>query len=102
MCALVKDGGHAGSAHARVLEGSSEAVPGKMGSFTPGSLFASLAVSAVGFGLTSYGKKAARLPHLIVGLVMLVYPFFVPKVVPMLIVAGALLAALWVARWRGL
>jgi hypothetical protein len=64
-------------------------------------LFASLVVSSIGLGLTSYGKKLARPPQLVVGLVLLVYPYFVPKVVPMLLVAGALLLALWVAVRRG-
>jgi hypothetical protein len=72
-----------------------------MPSFTAGSLFASLFVSGVGLVLTSYGKKLARPPQLIAGLVMLIYPYFVPKVAPMLIVAGVLLAAMWVALRRG-
>ena len=73
-----------------------------MAGFTAGSLFASLLVSGVGLVLTSYGKKMARPPQLVVGLAMLVYPYFVPRVVPMLIVAGVLLAALWLAVRRGL
>ena len=73
-----------------------------MGSFTAGSLYASLVVSGIGLVLATYGKKMARLPQLVVGLVMLVYPYFVPRVVPMLIVAGVLLAAMWLAIRRGL
>lgn len=72
-----------------------------MAGFTPGSIFASLLVSGVGLVLTSYGKKMARPPQLVVGLVMLVYPYLVPRVVPMLIVAAALLAAMWLAIRRG-
>jgi hypothetical protein len=72
-----------------------------MQGFTAGAIFASLAVSGVGLVLTSYGKKLARPPQLIAGLVMLVYPYFVPRVVPMLIVAGVLLAAMWLAIRRG-
>jgi hypothetical protein len=73
-----------------------------MAGFTAGSLFASLLVSGVGLVLTSYGKKMARPPQLVVGLVMLIYPYFVPRVVPMLIVGAVLLAALWLAVRRGL
>jgi hypothetical protein len=73
----------------------------EMGSFTSGSLFASLVISSVGLGLTSYGKKAARPPQLIVGLVLLVYPYFVPAVVPMVIVAGVLLGAMLLAIRAG-
>jgi hypothetical protein len=73
-----------------------------MAGFTAGSLFASLLVSGVGLVLTSYGKKMARPPQLVVGLVMLVYPYFVPRVAPMLIVGGALVVAMWIAIRRGL
>ena len=45
-----------------------------MGSFTAGSLYASLVVSGIGLVLATYGKKMARLPQLVVGLVMLVCP----------------------------
>jgi hypothetical protein len=72
-----------------------------MGDFTTASLFASLVVSSIGLGLSGYGKKMARPPQLIVGLVMLVYPYFVPKVVPMLLVAGALVVGLLIALRRG-
>lgn len=72
-----------------------------MAGFTAGSLYASIVVSGIGLVLTSYGKKLARPPQLIAGLVMLVYPYFVPRVVPMLIVAGVLLAVMWLAIRRG-
>jgi hypothetical protein len=72
-----------------------------MAGFTAGSLYASILVSGVGLVLTSYGKKLARPPQLVAGLIMLVYPYFVPRVAPMLIVAGVLLAAMWLAIRRG-
>jgi hypothetical protein len=73
-----------------------------MAGFTTASLFASLIVSSVGLGLTSYGKKQARPPQLVVGLVMVIYPYFVPAILPMVIVAAVLLAGLWIAVNRGL
>ena len=73
-----------------------------MAGFTTTALIASLLISSVGLGLTSYGKKMARLPQLVAGLVLLVYPYFVPAVVPMVIVAVVLLAAMWLAIQRGL
>jgi hypothetical protein len=39
----------------------------------------------------------SRVPKLIVGLAMLIYPYFVPNLVAMLIVAGVLSVGLWVA-----
>jgi len=55
-----------------------------------GMLFSSLVVSSVGFGLYLYGKKQARCPHLIVGIVMMGFPYFVPGALAMFGVAGAL------------
>jgi hypothetical protein len=69
--------------------------------FSPGWIIASLIVSSIGFVLLSYGKKMQRIPQLVVGLAMLIYPYFVPNVVAMLIVAGVLSAGLWVATRLG-
>ena len=73
-----------------------------MAGFTTASLFVALVISSVGLGLTGYGKKAARIPQLVAGLVMLVYPYFVTAVVPMVIVAVVLLAVMALAIARGL
>jgi hypothetical protein len=72
-----------------------------MAGFTSASLFAALVVSSVGLGLAGYGKKMARLPQLVVGLLLLVYPYFVTAVVPMIIVAVVLLAVMALAIARG-
>jgi hypothetical protein len=57
-------------------------------------MFASLVISSIGLALVGYGKKMARLPQLVVGLVLLVYPYFVPTLAPTLIVGGVLLGGL--------
>jgi len=62
-----------------------------------GWLFASLIVSAIGFVLLHYGRKMARIPHLVAGLALLIYPYFVPGVALTLIIAGAVLAVLALA-----
>jgi hypothetical protein len=59
-------------------------------------LYVSLIISAIGFGLLAYGRKQARMPQLVVGLLLLVYPYFITAMTPMLIVGGALLAILFV------
>jgi len=59
-------------------------------------LYVSLIISSIGFVLFVYGRKQARLPQLVVGLTLLVYPYFITAMTPMLIVGGALLAALFV------
>jgi hypothetical protein len=57
-------------------------------------LYVSLVISSIGFVLFAYGRKQARVPQLVVGLALLVYPYFITAMTPMLIVGAALLAAL--------
>ena len=63
----------------------------------PGWIVASLIISSVGFILLNYGRKFARVPQIVVGLAMLIYPYFVPGVLANVLVAAGLLALLWVA-----
>ena len=63
----------------------------------PTALFASILISAVGVGFFLYGKKQQRAPHLVVGIVLMGYTYFVTSVAVMLAIAAALLAALWLA-----
>jgi hypothetical protein len=60
-------------------------------------LYVSLVISSIGFVLLAYGRKQARIPQLVVGLALLVYPYFVTALTPMLIVAAVLLGGLGVA-----
>jgi hypothetical protein len=66
-------------------------------SLEPGWIIASLIVSSVGFILLNYGRKFARVPQIVVGLAMLIYPYFVPGVLANVLVAVGLLVLLWVA-----
>ncbi len=66
------------------------------------SLLASLLVSSIGFVAFAYGKKQARVPHMIAGVLLMGYPYFVTNVALMLGIAVVLLAALWGAvRFAG-
>ena len=67
----------------------------------PTSLLLSIFISAVGVGFFLYGKKQQRAPQLAVGLVMIVYTYFVGSVALMLAIAVALLVALWLAVKMG-
>jgi hypothetical protein len=58
-----------------------------------GSLIAGFVVSGVGFVFMSYGRKMGRPIHLITGIILMVYPYFIPTVWVMLVI-GALLCAL--------
>jgi hypothetical protein len=64
-------------------------------SLDPESLLASLAVSSIGWVLFSYGRKIGRPPQVGVGLVMLIYPYFVSNVVWMLALVPVLLLCMW-------
>ena len=66
-----------------------------------GPLFFSLLIGSVGTGLFIYGRKQTRIPHLVVGLVLVIYPYFVPNLWLMAGIAAALLAALWGAVKAG-
>jgi hypothetical protein len=59
-------------------------------------------VSSVGLWPFLYGKKQKRVPHLVVGLLLMVYPYFVTSVPLMLAIAGALLGMLYLASYLGL
>jgi hypothetical protein len=71
-------------------------------SFDAGTILAGLLVSSIGFVLLSYGKKMSRPPQMLTGLILLVYPYFVPSAVWTLVIAGVLLGLLWVALKQGL
>lgn len=59
--------------------------------FGAGSFFASLIVSSVGFVAFMYGKRQSRAPQLVVGLVLMAYPYFIDSVVPMLVIFAVLI-----------
>lgn len=66
-----------------------------------GNLFASLLVSTVGFGLFLYGKKASRPPQLVVGVLLMGFPYFVDGPWWQFGVAGGLLGGLVLAVRAG-
>ena len=66
------------------------------------SIAAGFVVSGVGFVLFNYGRKMGRLPHVAVGLVLMVFPYFVPGVLLMFGIAAALCGLLYLAVQRGL
>jgi len=67
-----------------------------------GSLITSLLVSGVGFVLFEYGRRMRRPPQISVGLVLLIFPYFVTNVFAMLGIAAVLLVLLWLALMRGM
>jgi hypothetical protein len=66
-----------------------------------GSLIAGFVVSGVGFVFFNYGRKMGRPLHVITGLVLMVYPYFIPTVWVMLVIGAALCALNYLAVQRG-
>jgi hypothetical protein len=69
--------------------------------FDPTWLFLSLIPSGIGFVLFVYGKKQARFPQLLGGLLLMVYPYFTQSVAALLGVGAALVAAIYYAVQAG-
>jgi len=61
------------------------------------ALLAAIMIGVVGLGAFIYGKRQSRLPHMIAGIGLMGYPYFVTNVLLMAGIAMALLAALWLA-----
>ncbi len=69
--------------------------------FSADWLMASFLVSSIGLGLFLYGKKQARIPQLLAGLVMMIYPAFVASPAVMLAIGVALVGGVWFAVRAG-
>lgn len=70
-------------------------------SFDPTVLFLSLIVGGIGFVLLVYGRKQERWPHLVAGLALMVYPYFVDGAMATIAIAVAICAGLWMAVRAG-
>lgn len=71
-------------------------------SLDAGTILAGLLVSSVGFVLLSYGKKMSRPPHMLTGLILMIYPYFVPGVLATLAIGTVILGLFWLALKQGL
>jgi hypothetical protein len=70
--------------------------------FDANALLASLVPSSIGLVAFMYGKRQGRVPHIAVGLVLMVYPYFVSNIPLMFAIAGVLSLGLWLAVRMGL
>ena len=70
--------------------------------FETSSIVASVIVSAIGFVVFTYGKRMQRVPQIVTGLVLMGFPYLVPSMMVMAIIAAVLLAGLWLAVRLGL
>ena len=65
--------------------------------FDPTVLIASLLPSGIGFVLFTYGKKMQRLPQLVGGIALMIYPYFTPTLTSMISVGILICAIVWFA-----
>ena len=64
-------------------------------SLDPTVLFFSIVIGSIGLALFVYGKKQARAPQLSIGLALMLFPYFTSGARPLIVIASALLLALW-------
>jgi hypothetical protein len=67
----------------------------------PTWILLSMIPSGAGFVLFMYGKKQERLPQLVVGLLMMIYPYLVSGVSALIGIGLVLWACLWYALRLG-
>ena len=65
--------------------------------FDPAALIASLVVSGIGTVAFVYGKRQSRLPHMLTGVVLGIFPYFVSNVFLIAGITIGLLGLLWAA-----
>jgi hypothetical protein len=65
---------------------------------TPANLFASLLFGVIGFAAFLYGKKNVAIPPMVIGLVLMIYPYFVPQTWLLYAIGCVLTVALVVFR----
>lgn len=65
------------------------------------ALVASMVVGSAGFVAFYYGKRMQRLPHLVVGLLLMIFPMMVSDAVWMVVIGAVLLGSLWAASRLG-
>jgi hypothetical protein len=58
-------------------------------------------ISLIGMALLMYGRKAVRIPHIVVGLILIVYPYFVGNLFATIAIAVALVGGLAVVSKLG-
>ncbi len=62
------------------------------------ALFLGLFISLVGMAAFAYGKKTSRVVPLVGGLVLMVYPYFIPDTLAMAVIGAGVTAGVIVFR----
>jgi hypothetical protein len=70
-------------------------------SFDGSTILAFFIVGSIGFVLVSYGFKMKRVPHMVAGVMLLVYPYFIDSVLAIYLIAPIILGLMWLMIRRG-
>lgn len=62
-------------------------------------ILASVIFGSIGLAAFVYGKKQANLKSLVIGVILMVYPYFVPDPVAVYVIGAALTIALFLPFW---
>lgn len=71
-------------------------------SFDPVSLLVSFLISGVGFVLFVYGRRMGRMPQVLGGIVLMLYPYFVSSVGWLVAIGVGIVALIWLGLRAGL
>ena len=63
--------------------------------FDANALLASFVPSSIGLVAFMYGKRQGRVPHMAIGVVLMIYPYFVSNILLMFGIAAVLSLLLW-------
>jgi hypothetical protein len=70
-------------------------------SLSVGMLTVSIFISLIGAALLLYGRRETRVPHMVAGLILLIFPYFVGKWWLAIIITAVLLVVLAVISKLG-
>lgn len=70
-------------------------------SFDPSILLLTLVTSGAGFVLFTYGRKQARVPQIVGGILYMAYPYFVTALIPFVLTGIVIGVAVWMALRMG-
>jgi hypothetical protein len=65
---------------------------------SPAALFASLIFGIVGFAAFRYGKKSSLIVPMVLGIALMIYPYFLPETWMIYAIGFALTGAVWYFR----
>lgn len=65
---------------------------------SPAALFASILFSLLGFAAFSYGRKTVHVPAMAIGLVLMLFTYFIDTIWLVYLIGGLLCVALYFTR----